>query len=80
MPVSVMRGLSAIRNARTVRKDGLFAKLEGLSDIFVHEDCRKNYTRTDTINKDIRISTAESVANIESVTRLRSQYTLHRTV
>ena len=35
----------------------------------------KNYTRTDTINKDNRVSTAESVANIESVTRLRSQYT-----
>ena len=26
-------------------------------------------------NKDIRVSPAESVANIESVTRLRSQYT-----
>ena len=41
VPVSVTRGVSALRNASTASKDGLFAKLEGLSNIFVHEDCRK---------------------------------------
>ena len=41
VPVSVTRGVSAIRNASTVSEDGLFARLEGLSNIFVHEDCRK---------------------------------------
>ena len=72
MPVSVTRGVSAIRNASTVCKDGLFVKLEGLSNICVHEDCRKNYTRTDTTKQ--RYSSFDSGVS-ESVTRLRSQYT-----
>ena len=41
VPVPVTRGVSAIRNASTASEDGLFARIEGLSNIFVHDDCRK---------------------------------------
>lgn len=60
--VTVKRGLSTIINACKRRGDiDLSKQLEGLTSVEVHEKCRKDYTRENSITADVKSSQSSSV-------------------
>lgn len=42
--VNVTRGLETLRTVSLKRKDGISEQIEGVSQVRVHVQCRKNYT------------------------------------
>lgn len=59
-PKSKKKGLVGLIKASKERKDKNHLNLVGLTSLLIHTNCRKKYTRSDTIKKDIGEATASA--------------------
>lgn len=50
------KGILGLMKASKERKDDKHRGFYGLTTLLIHTSCRKNYTRIDTIKKDVRES------------------------
>lgn len=67
------KGIANLINSSKTRFDNKWKSLVNLKNVLVHKDCRKNYTRPDTIRKCV--NEKESTSNISPVKgKLRSNY------
>ncbi|XP_029341748.1 uncharacterized protein LOC100571724 isoform X2 [Acyrthosiphon pisum] len=67
------KGIANLINSSKARFDNKWKSLVNLENVLVHKDCRKNYTRPDTIRKCV--NEKEGTSNISPVKgKLRSNY------
>jgi hypothetical protein len=50
--LTVTRGLQTLKNASLKRQDGIIVKLENVTSVTVHKECRKLYTRPTSIKAE----------------------------